>query len=395
LSTVISIEQHIDKSNVKNGNLSVDSDTCVPSPIISTLNETQPAVTNILSTVSTTSPSATLNTTPLLQSTRPLTFGLQPSESTPKISEENKNNTPLQFNFGSPIASAVTSVEKNHKQSNEADGKVIDDQTPESTNNKLEIKTQNSTVKNPNEENEFQSLDKTKNINDNSQIGGQNSFNNDKDKPSFQFTIPVSKPSESVTNSSIVGDFSKIKDSNLHAQFDTGKSTDNSKKEAAPSLIFGTDNFSKPEKPSFTFGVPKADEKQSTPVMQFGVPKSNEKQSTPVMQFGVPKANEKQSTPVIQFGVPKANEKQSIPLMQFGVSKIDDKQSTPVMQFGATKVNDKQTTPVMQFGVPKVDDKQSTPVMQFGATKTDALQSTPKIPFEVTKGSENSTATQS
>ncbi|XP_022179829.1 nucleoporin NUP1 isoform X2 [Myzus persicae] len=411
---VILIEQHIDKSNVKNGNQSVDSAACAPTPIVSTFNEIQPAVTNTLSsTVSTTSPSATLSTKPLVQSTTPLAFGLQPSESTPKISEGNKSNTPLQFNFGSPIASAVTPVEKNHKQTNEVDGKVIDDQTPESTNNKLEIKTQNSTVKNPNEQNEYQSLEKTKNINDNFQIGGQNNFNDDKDKPSFQFTIPASKPSESVLNSSTVSDFSKIKDSNLHVQFDTEKSTDISKKEAAPSLVFGTkiDNFSNPKKPSFTFGVPKADEKQSTPVMQFGVSKIDDKQSTPVMQFGVPKIDDKQSTPVMQFGTPKVDDKQSTPVMQFGTPKVDvkqstpviqfgvlksdEKQSTPVMQFGATKVNDKQTTPVMQFGAPKVDVKQSTPVMQFGATKTDALQSTPKMPFEATKGSENSTATQS
>ncbi|KAL4097068.1 hypothetical protein QTP88_021904 [Uroleucon formosanum] len=457
---VISIEQHIDKSNVKNDNQSVDSAPSVPSPIISTFNEIQPKITNILSNASTTSPSATLNTTPLVQSTVPLTFGLQPSESTPKINEGNKNNTPLQFNFGSPIVSAVTSVEKNHKQTNEVDGKVIVDQTPESTNNTLEVKTQNSNIKNPNEQKEFQSLGENKNIN-NFQIGGQNNFNNDKDKPkpSFQFTVPASKPSESVTNSStVVSDCSKISDNNLHLQIDTGKLTDDSKKETAN---FGTkiDNFSKQVQPSFTFGVPKADDKQLTPVMQFGVPKSdekqstpvlqfgvpkvNEKQSTPVMQFGVPKSDEKQSTPVMQFGVPKVNEKQSTPVMQFGVPKSDEKQSTPVMQFGVPKVNEKQSTPVMQFGVPKsdekqstpvmqfgvpktddkqstpvmqfgvhksdekqstpamqfgankVNDKQSTPVMQFGATKTDALQSTPKMPFEATKGSENSTSTQS
>jgi len=430
LFTVISIEQNnIDKSNVKNSNQSVDSAACDPSPIISTFNEKQSAATNLLSNESTTSPSATLNTTPLVQSTVPLAFGLQPSESTPKISEGNKNNTPSQFNFGSPIASAVTSVEENHKKTNEIDGKVIVDQTSESTNNILEIKTQNNSVKNPNEQKE---LETNKNINDNFQIRGQNSFNNakDKPKPSFQFTVPASKTIESVTNSStVVSDCSKINDSNLHVQIDTEKSIDNSKNEAGKPLVFGTkiDNFSKQVLPSFTFGAPKADEKQSTPVMQFGVLKSDEKQPTPVMQFGVPKiddkqstpvmqfgatkADEKQSTPVIQFGVPKADEKQSTPIMQFGVlksdekqptpvmqfggPKIDDKQSTPAMQFGATKVNDKQTTPLMQFGVTKVNDKQSTPVMQFGATKTDTHESTLKMPFEATKGSENPSSTQS
>ncbi|CAI6365074.1 unnamed protein product [Macrosiphum euphorbiae] len=378
---VISIEQHnIDKSNVKNGNQSVDSAACVPSPIISTFNVVQPAATN---TLSTTSPSATLNTTPLVQSTVPLAFGLQPSESTPKIIEGNKNNTPLQFNFGSPIASAVTSVEENHKKTNEVDGKVIVDQTSESTNNTLAIKTQNNSVNNPNEQKEFQSLEKNKNINDNFQIGGQNSFNNDNDKPkpSYQFTVPASKTIESVTNSSTdVSNCSKINNSNLHVQIDSEKSIDNSKKEAEKSLVFGTkiDNFSKQVQPSFTFGAPKADEKQSTPVMQFGVLTSDEKQSTPVMQFGVPKIDDKQSTPVMQFGINKSDEKQLTPVMQFGVPKIDDKQSTPVMQFGATKVNDKQTTPVMQFGVAKVNDKQSIP----------------KMPFEATKGSENPTSTQ-
>jgi len=401
LFTVISIEQHnIDKSNVKNDNQSVDSAACVPSPIISTFNEIQPAVTNILSNVSTTSTSATLNTTPLVQSTVPLSFGLKPSESTPKISEGNKNNTPLQFNFGSPIAAAATSVEENHKKTNEVDGKVIVDQTSESPNNTLEIKALNNNVNNPNEQKEFQSLQKNKNINDTFHIGGQNNFNNDKDipKPSFQFTVPASKSIESITNSStVISDCSKINDSNLHVQIDTEKLIDNSKKEPEKSLVFGTkiDNFSKQSQPSFTFGAPKADEKPSTPVMQFGVPKADEKQSTPVMQFGVPKADEKQSTPVMQFGVFKSDEKQSTPVMQFGVNKSDEKQSTPVMQFGVPKIDDKQSTPVMQFGVTKVNDKQSTPVMQFGATKTDALESTPKMPFEAIKGSENSTSTQS
>lgn len=362
---VISIEQHIDKSNAKNGNQFVDSAACVSLPVISTFNEIQPAVTNILSIVSTTSPSVALNTTPLVQSTMPLTFGVQPSESTPKIREENKNNSPLQFKFGSPISSAVTSNEENNKLTNEIDGKVIDNQTPESTNDKLTIKTQNNTVKNPNEQNQFQSSEIKKNINDSFKIEEQNIFDNDKDKPSFQFTVPVSKPNESVMNSSTVSDCSKINDSNLHVgQFDIGRSTDSSTKEAPPSL-FGSqiDNSTKQEQPSFTFGVSKTDEKQSTPVMQFEVPKVNEKQSTPVMQFGV--------------------------------LKSDEKQSTPIIQFGATKVNDKQTTPIVQFGVSKVDDKHSTPVLQFGAIKTDDLQSTPKLQFGTTKGSENSTSTPS
>ncbi|KAL5242137.1 hypothetical protein ACI65C_009547 [Semiaphis heraclei] len=245
---------------------------------------------------------------------------------------------------------------------------------------------------------------------DNFQTKEQNNFNNDKDKPSFELTVPASKLSESVTNSTTVSDCSKVNDSHPQVLFDTGTSTDNSKKEVAP---------------SFTFGVPKADEKKSTPIIQFGATKTdaiqstpktppkgtkvsetptstqslflvdNEKQSTPVMQFGATKVNDKQKTPSTQFGTPKVNDKQTTPVMQFGATKVDDKQSTPVIQFGVTKADDKQLTPAMQFGATKSDDKQSTPVMQFGATKTDALQSTPKMPFEATKGSENPSSTQS
>ena len=110
----------------------------------------------------------------------PLIFDLQPSKSIPKISERNKNNTPLQFKFDSPISSAVTYIEENHNQ------------TPEFTNDKLAIEMQNSTVKNPNEHNEFQSLEIKKYINNNFQIGGQSCLNNDKDKPSLQFSILAS-----------------------------------------------------------------------------------------------------------------------------------------------------------------------------------------------------------
>ncbi|XP_026813652.1 nucleoporin NUP1 isoform X2 [Rhopalosiphum maidis] len=406
---VISIEQYNEKSNVTNGNQCVDS--AAPLPIISTYNETQPAVTNIMSTVTSTSSSTTLITTSTVQSTMPLKIDLQSSENTSKISELNKSNTSLPFSFGSPIASTVTSVKENLKQANAVDEKVIDKKTPESTKNNIE---QNKFILSP---------ETNKNI-VNSQNEGQNNFNNDKDKPSFQLTVPVSKPNESVKA--------------------TEKSLDNSKKDAAPSLVFGSqvDNSLKQDQPSFTFGVPKADkqltpvmqfgvskankkqstpilqpevpksdEKQSTPVMQFGVPKSNEKQSTPVMQFGVLKSDDKQSTtPIMQFGVPKVVDKQSTavlqfdsskvdkqlsPVLQFGAPKVVDKQSTPIMQFGATKDNDKQTTSIVQFGISKSNDKHSTPALQFGATKTDIHQSTPKLQFEVTKGSENPTSTPS
>ncbi|KAF0768367.1 nucleoporin NUP1 isoform X3 [Aphis craccivora] len=361
---VISIEQHNDKFNVKNGNQSNDSTVCEPLPIISTINETPPAVTNVVSIVSSTSSSSILITTPTVQSSMSQTINLQSSENTPKISEINKNNTSLKFSFGSPIASTVTSVEENYKQTNAVDEKVIDNKTSESINNTFVIKTQNSSIKNFNKQNKFISSPET---NKNFQNEGQNSFNNNEDKSSFQFTIAASKPNEVTT---------------------TDKSTDNSKKEATPSFTFGAPKADKKQStPVLQFGAPKDNEKQSTPVLQSEILKSDEKQTTPIMQFG--KVVDKQSTPIMQFGAPKVDDKQSTPIMQF----VDDKQSTPIMQFGAPKVDNKQTTPLVQFGVCKVDDKSSTPVLEFGATKTDVHQSTPKLQFEVTKGSENQTST--
>lgn len=394
--------------------------------ITSTFNEIQPAVTSISSIASTTSPViiAPLITTPEIQSPKPLTFGLHSSESTPKVIEGNKNNTALQFSFGSQITSPVVSVEENHKQTNELRVKEIDSQTPKSTNNELAIKTQNSTEQSLNEQNklQFQSSEKNINANVGFQIGGQKNFNNDEDIPSFKFTIPSSKPSEPIINSSTVSASSTINHSNLHAvQLDTEKSTDNSTKIASPSLVFGSQIDNSSKQPSF--GIPKSDDKQSTPVMQFGTPKANEKQTTPVMQFGLPKSDENQSTsvtqfgipkvvdkqstpilqfgatkvdnnqlsPIMQFGAPKVGDKPSTPIMQFGTTKVNDKQSTPIMQFGATNVNDKQSTSIMQFGATKVNDKESTPVLQFGATKTD--QSTHTLPFDATKGSGNPTST--
>jgi len=353
---------------VKNGNQSNDSTVCEPLPIISTINETPPAVTNVVSIVSSTSSSSILITTPTVQSSMSQTIGLQSSENTPKISEINKNNTSLKFSFGSPIASTVTSVEENYKQTNAVDEKVIDNKTSESINNTFAIKTQNSSIKNFNKQNKFISSPET---NKNFQNEGQNSFNNDEDKSSFQFTIAASKPNEVTT---------------------TDKSTDNSKKEATPSFTFGAPKADKKQStPVLQFGAPKDNEKQSTPVLQSEILKSDEKQTTPIMQFG--KVVDKQSTPIMQFGAPKVDDKQSTPIMQFGAPKVDDKQSTPIMQFGAPKVDNKQTTPLVKFGVCKVDDKSSTPVLEFGATKTDVHQSTPKLQFEVTKGSENQTST--
>ncbi|CAH1715093.1 unnamed protein product [Aphis gossypii] len=415
---VISIE-HNDKSNVKNGNQSIDSAACEPLPKISTFNETPPAVTNVVSIVSSTSSSATLITTSTVQSSMSQTIGLQSSENTPKISEINKNNTSLKFSFGSPIASTVTSVEENHKQTNNAvDEKVIDNKTPESINNTFAIKTQNSSIKNLNKQNKFILSPET---NKNLQNEGQNSFNNDKDKPSFQFTIAASKPSESVTTPDKSIDNSKKeatpsftfgapkadkKQSTPVMQF--GAPKDNEKqpspvlqsgilksdeKQTTPMMQFGAPKVDKQSTPIMQFGAPKVDDKQSTPIMQFGAPKVDNKQSTPIMQFGAPKVDDKQSTPIMQFGASKVDDKQSTPIMQFGVPKVDNKQSTPIMQFGAPKVDDKQTTPLVQFGVSKVDDKSSTPVLQFGASNTDVHQTTPKLQFEVTKGSENQTST--
>ncbi|XP_025412323.1 nuclear pore complex protein Nup153-like isoform X3 [Sipha flava] len=319
------------------------------------LNEIQPAITANLFSVPVSS--ATSVTTPSTQSMS-LIFGHNLSENTPKVNEENKINTPLQFNFESPTASAVSSVETNNKQTNEGVEKLNDKDKPKSINNIITFETPKNSVQRPNQQPklQFQSPEKNENTNDKSPTEGQKDSKNDKNVPSFQFTIPTSTPGGSIVNSSTTNNLSKINENNLSvSRFD--------------SPIENSSN-----KISFTF-------------------ETNEKRSTPVMQFGAPKVDDKQSTPVMQFGASKVDDKQSAPVMQFGTSKVDDKQSTPVMQFGAPKVDDKQSTPVMQFGSPKADDQQSTPVMQFGAPKVDDKQSTPVLQFKTTKDAVNPTST--
>jgi nucleoporin NUP1 len=343
------------------------------------LNEIQPAITANLFSVPVSS--ATSVTTPSTQSMS-LIFGHNLSENTPKVNEENKINTPLQFNFESPTASAVSSVETNNKQTNEGVEKLNDKDKPKSINNIITFETPKNSVQRPNQQPklQFQSPEKNENTNDKSPTEGQKDSKNDKNVPSFQFTIPTSTPGGSIVNSSTTNNLSKINENNLSvSRFDSPIENSSNK------ISFTFETNEKRSTPVMQFGAPKVDDKQSTPVFQFGAPKADDKQSTPVMQFGAPKVDDKQSTPVMQFGAPKVDDKQSTPVMQFGASKVDDKQSAPVMQFGTSKVDDKQSTPVMQFGAPKVDDKQSTPVMQFGASKVDDKQSAPVMQFGTSK----------
>ncbi|VVC38420.1 Hypothetical protein CINCED_3A020102 [Cinara cedri] len=352
---VLLLNQHTDKSNLKNTNQVFGA---VSSTIATTvINEIQPSVTSILSTASTLSVSSTTLTTPL------------PVQST--ITKTNEINTNFQVNVNSSITSS------------EVNGKTTDSQAPDSTKNVFLVPK--NTEKSPNKQKLlFQSLEKNKNIiNDKSLTSGENDLNSD--KQSFQCT----KPNKHTNNLSVV-------------QSDGQNVTNRSKKELAPSLVFGNQVENTQKQSTVTIEVPKANEKQVTPRMQFGASKTDEKQSTPpVMQFGASKTDEKQSTPpVLQFGSPKTDEKKSTPpVMQFGASKTDEKQSTPpVMQFGSPKTVEKQSIPpVLQFGSPKTDEKKSTPpVMQFGASKTDEKKSIPPVvQFGIAKESENSISTSS
>lgn len=311
-------------------------------------------------------------TTPLVQPTPPLTFGFQPFESKPKVDDGNTNKTPLQLSFGSPIVSTSSTNEAIHIQTNKVDGKVTDSSTPESTNVTFTFitPTTKSGVKNSNVHHKlFQSPEEKGNItNDKSQIVGQTDSKSDKDKSSFQFTVPASKPNESVINSPTLNDFSKKHEKSVLAyQFG---SPENSVKQ-----------------PAFTFGVPKADDKQSTPVMQFGSPKVDNKQSTAVMQFGTPKVDDKKSTPVMQFGAPKADDKHSSPVIQFGVPKVNNKQSVPSLLFGTGNPPKYDVTiekiqftalPTSPFGTSNVD--QSKP--QFNTTVGQSIDNQgPKLVF--------------
>lgn len=290
------------------------------------------------------SSSNTLTSSLLVQTTSPLAFDLHPSDSTPKLNEENKNNTPLQFKFGSPLVSSASNNEGTQKET-ELDGKAPTSKTPESAfRNNMPI-FETPTARTIQIKPLSLSPESNQNIvNDKSQSIGQNDSKGDKDKPLYQLAEAVSKPSECVVSSSTISDVPKISTNNL------------------PVIQFGSQVESSL--------------KQPTPVMQFGAPKDN-KLSPPAVQFGVPKVGDKQPTPVLQFGAPKVDDKQqSTPVMQFGTPRTDNKPTPPVIQFGAPKPDDKQSTPVMQFGAPKEDDKQSTPVMQFDASKVDTKLTT-------------------
>jgi len=311
-------------------------------------------------------------TTPLVQPTSPLTFDFQPSESKPKVDDGNTNKTPPQLSFGSPIVSAASSNEAIHKQTNEVDGKVTDNSTPESTNVTFTftMPTTKSGVNNSNVQHKllFQSPEEKGNItNEEPQIGGQSDSKSDKDK---------SKPSEPVINSSTFSDSSKKNEKSM------------------PALQFGSPENSV-KQPAFTFGVPKADEKQSTPVMQFGSPKVDSEQSTTVMQFGTPKVDDKKSTPVMQFGASKADDKNSSPVIQFGVPKVNDKQSAPSLLFGTTKESENKISaqPLFSFGNnQKSTDQSIEPVkFQFGPAKPDNVSVTTSTtePKNVVFGSNN------
>jgi len=410
---VISIS---DKSNANDH--SVDSVVSISSTIVSKCNETQPAITNILPVASSTASVSSVTTMavePLIQSTPPITFGLQPSKNKSKADDKNANKTPQQFSFGSPIVSvAESSVESNKRQINEVDGKTIGNLTPEPTNVTFTFKTPTTTttkniVNNSEDQHKlFQSPEMKENItNDKSQIDEQNDSKRDKSEQSLQLTKPASKSNEPAINLSTFSDVSKKNDNNLPILQFSGQ-VENSKqptftfgvpkadeKQSTPLMQFGSTKVdNKQSTPVMQFGSTKVDNKQSTPVMQFGSIKVDNKQSTPVMQFGAPKVDDKQSTPVIQFDVPKANDKESTPVMQFGTPKVDKKKSPPVMKFSESKADDKHATPVMPFNVSNVNDKQSVPIMQFGSPKIDGQQSTPSL-FGTTKESDNKTSTQS
>lgn len=345
-----------DKSNADGQ--SVHSVVSSLSAVTTKFNETQPTITSILSVASSTASvsSATLTTTPLVQSTTPLTFGLQPTENNLKANEGNTNKSSVQFNFGSPIVSAASSNEENRQQINKVDGKLTDNPVHEFTNATFTFKTPVTTinaVKNSDGQQKlFHSPEKENITNDKPQICGQNDSKSDNDKSSFQFTVPASKPNEPVINLSTLNNSPKKNENSL------------------PALQFGSQVENSSKQSAFTFGMPKSDEKQSTPVMQFGSPKVDNKQSTPVLRFGSPKVDDTQLTPVMQFGTTKVDDKKSTPIVQFGTSKADDKHSSPVIQFGVPKVNEKQSAPVMPFVVSKIDDQhQSTPSLMFGTTK--------------------------